>query len=273
MTIDLFLNIMFVVVSTLMGIVIGSFLNVIIYRIPAGRTVVKGHSMCMTCGHELGALDLVPIFSWLFLGGKCRYCKDPISSRYIKIESLTGLFFLVFSLTHTGFQLNVFDPFSLPSIVYFSIYCLTLLSFAALISSMMIYHDTQKSFKGFTVFVGSIALLSLILLALTTSIKTILIFSLRAVILTLAYIVLIYVACLIFKKKYTKTDFWLDLPYAIFYGFLGFLLMPKLYVLCIAAFVLGVLPRFIIKDSKYNKFSAIIPTCGILLVTLIGYFI
>ena len=79
--------IMVIVMAGMFGAVIGSFTNVCIYRIPEHRTVVKGHSMCMTCGHELGALDLVPIFSWLFLGGKCRYCKTPISSRYIKIES------------------------------------------------------------------------------------------------------------------------------------------------------------------------------------------
>lgn len=79
----------------LFGLVIGSFLNVCIYRIPEGRTIVKGHSMCMSCGHELGALDLVPLFSWVFLKGKCRYCGSPIASRYAKIEGLTCLVFAV----------------------------------------------------------------------------------------------------------------------------------------------------------------------------------
>ena len=77
------------------GLVIGSFLNVCIYRIPEGRTIVKGHSMCMSCGHELGSLDLVPLFSWIFLKGKCRYCGSPIASRYAKIEGLTCLIFAV----------------------------------------------------------------------------------------------------------------------------------------------------------------------------------
>ena len=67
---DVVLAIMNIVLAGMFGAVIGSFTNVCIYRIPEHRTVVKGHSMCMTCGHELGALDLVPIFSWLFLGGK-----------------------------------------------------------------------------------------------------------------------------------------------------------------------------------------------------------
>ena len=92
---------MFQIVNTffagVFGLVIGSFLNVCIYRIPEGRTIVKGHSMCMSCGHVLGAADLVPLFSWLFLKGKCRYCCAPIASRYAKIEGLTGLVFAVLS--------------------------------------------------------------------------------------------------------------------------------------------------------------------------------
>src|ERR1035437_8502656 len=81
--------------ACIFGLIIGSFLNVCIYRVPEGRTIVKGHSMCMSCGHTLGALDLVPLLSWVFLRGKCRYCGSPIASRYAKIESLTGLVFAV----------------------------------------------------------------------------------------------------------------------------------------------------------------------------------
>ena len=80
-----------IVIIGVLGLIIGSFLNVCIYRIPEGRTVVKGHSMCMSCGHNLGAADLVPLFSYLFLRGKCRYCGAPIASRYAKIEGVTGL--------------------------------------------------------------------------------------------------------------------------------------------------------------------------------------
>ena len=103
------LAIMNIVLAGMFGAVIGSFTNVCIYRIPEHRTVVKGHSMCMTCGHELGALDLVPIFSWLCLGGKCRYCKTPISSRYIKIESLTALMYILMAATHLSMFLDPMD--------------------------------------------------------------------------------------------------------------------------------------------------------------------
>ncbi|MDR1271634.1 MAG: prepilin peptidase [Clostridiales Family XIII bacterium] len=72
------------------GAVMGSFLNVLIYRVPRGMDFVKGYSMCPNCEHRLYPKDLVPIFSYLFLGRKCRYCKEPISPRYMLIETLMG---------------------------------------------------------------------------------------------------------------------------------------------------------------------------------------
>ena len=75
------------------GLLIGSFLNVCIYRIPAGKSIVKPGSHCYSCGHDLGALDLIPVLSWIFLGGKCRYCSVKISSRYAIVELLTAVLF------------------------------------------------------------------------------------------------------------------------------------------------------------------------------------
>lgn len=77
----------------LYGLCIGSFLNVIIYRLPIGLSIAKGRSMCPQCGHTLHAPDLVPLFSFLALRGKCRYCGGAISGRYPAVEGLTGLAF------------------------------------------------------------------------------------------------------------------------------------------------------------------------------------
>ncbi len=79
----------------ILGIVFGSFVNVLILRIPLKESVVKGRSHCMKCGHVLSPLDLVPLFSWIFLGGKCRYCKAPISKQYPTVEAATGILFAV----------------------------------------------------------------------------------------------------------------------------------------------------------------------------------
>lgn len=73
------------------GTIIFSFLNVVIYRTPQKLSFAKGRSFCPKCHHTLHAIDLVPLFSWLFLGGKCRYCKEPISKRYPLVESIGGV--------------------------------------------------------------------------------------------------------------------------------------------------------------------------------------
>ena len=75
----------------LYGIVIGSFLNVCILRIPAGETIVSERSHCTTCGHTLHWYDLFPLFSYLFLRGRCRYCGAHISAQYPIIEGLNGV--------------------------------------------------------------------------------------------------------------------------------------------------------------------------------------
>lgn len=77
------------------GICIGSFLNVCILRLPRGESLTKRNSHCMTCGAEIKRYDLIPLFSWIILGGKCRSCKAPISPRYSVVEGLTGILFVL----------------------------------------------------------------------------------------------------------------------------------------------------------------------------------
>ncbi len=77
------------------GLVIGSFLNVCIYRLPRGESIAAEPSHCPRCGHRLGPRDLVPVLSFLWLRGRCRYCGGRISPRYAVIELLTALLFMV----------------------------------------------------------------------------------------------------------------------------------------------------------------------------------
>jgi leader peptidase (prepilin peptidase)/N-methyltransferase len=78
----------------LFGLIIGSFLNVCILRIPADKSIVLPASSCPKCGKEIAAYDNIPVLSWLFLGGKCRHCKTKISAMYPAVELLTGVLFL-----------------------------------------------------------------------------------------------------------------------------------------------------------------------------------
>ncbi len=79
----------------LLGTIIGSFLNVVIYRVPAEVSIVKGRSKCPSCDSAIKAYDLVPVISYLMLRGKCRNCKAKISARYPLVELFTGAMFLV----------------------------------------------------------------------------------------------------------------------------------------------------------------------------------
>ena len=81
-------------VALLLGLVLGSFGNAWAWRIAHGEKISRGRSHCPACGHTLAARDLVPLFSWLFLRGKCRYCGKPIPKRYPLTEAICGLFFL-----------------------------------------------------------------------------------------------------------------------------------------------------------------------------------
>ncbi len=103
----------FALFSFFLGVVIGSFLNVVILRYKTGRTV-GGRSFCFSCGKILGAIELVPVFSFLVLRGKCRGCKTPISWQYPAVELATGLVFLLVFLKH----LPPFDASTLLNIFF-----------------------------------------------------------------------------------------------------------------------------------------------------------
>lgn len=129
----------------LFGIAIGSFLNVCIYRLPAGESLTKKNSHCMTCGAYIKWYDLIPVFSWLILGGKCRACKSKISPRYILVESLTGiLFFLTFLR---------FDVIT-EGLVYPAVLCLFI---AGLIVIGFEDYDTQEMTVGVLIYLFIVA--------------------------------------------------------------------------------------------------------------------
>lgn len=97
MTDEIFLiyTIVFSVFVFIFGTVIGSFLNVVIYRTPRHESLIKGRSHCTSCGAQIKNRDLIPVISWLCLGGKCRSCKSPISPRYTVVELLSGALYLL----------------------------------------------------------------------------------------------------------------------------------------------------------------------------------
>lgn len=92
------MEILIIILVFLFGTIIGSFLNVVIYRFNTGRTIIKGRSVCMNCSHKLRWYELIPIFSFLIQSGKCRRCKSKISKQYLIVELITGLIFTLIAV-------------------------------------------------------------------------------------------------------------------------------------------------------------------------------
>ena len=118
------------------GCCIGSFLNVVIYRLPRDKSIVTPPSACPGCGKNIRFYDNIPLISWIFLGRKCRYCKTSISPRYFIIELVTALIFLGLFIIYFYSSLRV----SIPQFLRggWLIYLLHIIMLAALIASSAI---------------------------------------------------------------------------------------------------------------------------------------
>jgi leader peptidase (prepilin peptidase)/N-methyltransferase len=93
-------NVVIAIIIGILGLLIGSFLNVLIYRIPKQESIVFPGSHCMSCGRNLRWFELIPVFSWIFLRGRCKGCKVRISPRYALVELLTAVLFVLTFLVY-----------------------------------------------------------------------------------------------------------------------------------------------------------------------------
>lgn len=95
----------------IIGVLLGSFFTLATYRIPRKQDITHTRSYCPNCNHKLNFFDLIPVLSYVFLKGKCRYCKEKISPRYIIIELLSGLLYtiLIFCLKIDIYSFSIKD--------------------------------------------------------------------------------------------------------------------------------------------------------------------
>ena len=100
-----------------MGTVFGSFFTLAIYRIPLRQDITHTRSYCPNCNHKLSFFDMIPILSYIFLGGKCRYCKQIIRPRYVLLEIISGIVFVLFAIS---IKFNLFTIFNTQAVVYFA---------------------------------------------------------------------------------------------------------------------------------------------------------
>ena len=101
---EVIMNVFLYIIIFIMGTLFGSFYTLAVYRIPKRIDIVYTHSFCPNCGHKLGFWELIPVWSYLFLGGKCKQCKQKIRPRYFILEILSGLSFVLLAY---GLKINV----------------------------------------------------------------------------------------------------------------------------------------------------------------------
>ncbi len=139
-------NLIFCIIFGLYGVIIGSFVNVLILRLPLRESVTLQRSHCMSCGHVLSWYELFPLFSYLFLRGKCRHCKAHISIQYPIVEAANGILyvgiFLVYGLSFEAI-----------------LYCL---SVSALLALSVIDWRTQEIPLGFNIFILILGLIHIV---------------------------------------------------------------------------------------------------------------
>lgn len=118
------MNILLFIIVFLFGSIIGSFLNVVIYRLNTGKSIVKGHSICMSCGKSLRWFELIPIFSFLLQSGRCRRCKTKISLQYIIVEVITAIVFSMIIFKFLPLSYFSFNYYIINTIIYLTLFSL-----------------------------------------------------------------------------------------------------------------------------------------------------
>ena len=155
---------MIVLIAGILGLAIGSFLNVVVWRLPRRESLSHPGSHCPSCGHPIRPYDNIPVVSWLLLRGRCRDCGDRISARYPLVEAGTGL---AFAMTAAWVGWSVLLPFALwfvaacialllididhhrlPNVLTFSTYAVVLVGFALTAGLETQWTDFRRALLG-----------------------------------------------------------------------------------------------------------------------------
>ena len=141
------------------GAFFGSFYTLATYRIPKHEDITHTRSYCPNCNHKLGFFDMFPIFSYIFLGGKCRYCKEKISPRYLILEVLSGF---IFVMAFYFFKIDIYN-LSINTLFQF-IFMALFISYCFI--TVWIYIENKKFIKSVNIFGVSVIILYIVYLCI-----------------------------------------------------------------------------------------------------------
>ena len=153
------MNTFLFIIIFIIGTLFGSFYTLAVYRIPKRQDIVHTHSYCPNCNHKLGLLDLFPIFSYLFLGGKCRYCKEKIRPRYIILEVLSGILFVAIAYL---MGINISNVSTIKIVEY----CFIILYLTFIVLMSGIDYENKKIDKAVNIYGIGISILYMVYLCI-----------------------------------------------------------------------------------------------------------
>lgn len=215
------------------GAVIGSFLNVCIYRLPKEESLIKVNSHCMSCGAFIQKRDLIPIFSWIMLRGKCRNCKAKIAGRYPLVESLNAVFYVL-----------IFAYYGIMERPIEAVICCLL--FSALIVVFFMDLDTQLISMYVVGFIGILGVLRTVLDFMNEGSSALMSHGIG---LLTGFVPLALIVFLSGERAMGWGDAWLMLAGGLFLGVKQ--LVPALFIGLAVGCVFGVIHKVRTGDSKF----------------------
>lgn len=249
------------------GIYFGSFYTLATYRIPKGENITHKHSYCPNCNHKLGAFDLIPIFSYLFLGGKCRYCKNKIGIRYFLFEAFTGLVFVLFTLS---LNLNAYS-LNINMIIYF---LLAFLYFTSLFIIAGIEKEKNIINKG-TLIYGSVISILYIIYSYTLNMGNV-----YEYVIYLSFMVILLLIDTNNLKKNLKNNYYIQLLILILYMLIFSGVYLTIYTIMLAVIAIGIKNILIFfkrnkskvtQKSKKSPYAFFLCVCNIIVIIVSNF--
>ena len=225
------------IIIFMMGTVFGSFFTLAVYRLPLHKDITHERSFCPNCNHRLEFLDLIPIFSYIFLKGKCRYCGQKIRIRYLILEILSGLVFLLaylsFGIHYPNYELN-----RLVAFVFFVFMYITIVIVAGIDKEYRTIH------KG-TILFGTIMQVLYILYLYIVEGSNIYRYSIYLVLLLIAGI-----ANYLYFKKFSNNAYILEILLFSFY--ITFVVGGELFLIITILTIILIIFNTLIQKVKFN---------------------
>lgn len=257
------------IIIFILGIYFGSFFTLATYRLPIGEDITHTHSYCPNCNHKLGILDLIPVLSYIFLKGKCRYCKNKIGIRYFLFEILTGIVFVLFIIS---LKIDVYN-LNINILIYLVLAILYFCSLFILAGIEKEKDIIEKKALLFGVFI------SLVYMIYSYTLINVNVY--EYVIYLIFMIVLLFMDIHLLKKK-LKYNYWIQISILILYMLIFTGTYITIYTVILSLLSIGIkniLQYFrnqkskIIKQEKRSQIAFYLCTSNILVIIITNFII